>query len=153
MKDSRTINCQQELEKLIERYFDGMTSVGEEDAMRRTLAHCPWESDTIDDAKAVMGYFAAHGDQQRRHSVRGARQRIMGIAATVAIILAVGGFALWHQQQPTDQCIAYVNGHEVHSDDQVMAMIADDLNKMDNATDAMTQQLSSLGEALELDNE
>jgi hypothetical protein len=34
-----------------------------------------------------------------------------------------------------------------------MALVANDMSKMDDATDALTNQLSSLGEALELDNE
>ena len=153
MKDFSPINSQQELEQLIERYFDGMTTVEEEDTLRRTLAHCPWDSQAIDEAKAVMGYFAVHSDLQRNLATRGKRLRITGIAATVAIILAVGGYALWHQQRLDDVCIAYVNGHVVQGDDQVMAMVADDLDRIDNAANAMTDQLSSLGEALELDNE
>ena len=103
--------------------------------------------------KLVMGYFAAQRYQQRQAASTGKRLRITGIAATVAIILAVGGYALWHQQRPDDVCIAYVNGHVVQGDDQVMAMVADDLDRIDNAANAMTDQLSSLGEALELDNE
>lgn len=153
MKDFSPINSQQELEQLIERYFDGMTTVEEEETLRRTLAHCPWDSQAIDEAKAVMGYFAVHCSRQRHLATRGKRLRITGIAATVAIILAVGGYALWHQQRPDDVCIAYVNGHVVQGDDQVMAMVADDLDRIDNAANAMTNQLSSLGEALELDNE
>jgi len=56
-------------------------------------------------------------------------------------------------QQPGDQCIAYVNGQVVQSDDQVMAMVADDLSRIDNAANVMTDQLSSMGEAIEIDNE
>ena len=81
------------------------------------------------------------------------RQGIIGIAASIAVILAVGGFVLWHQSQPDDMCIAYVNGTVVNDNDKVMALVANDMCKMDDATDAMTNQLSSLGEALELDNE
>ena len=49
-------------------------------------------------------------------------------------------------------CIAYVNGKAITSDDAVMALIEKDLNTMDNASNSMAAQLSSLGEALELDN-
>ncbi|MBQ9555793.1 MAG: hypothetical protein IJV05_06180 [Muribaculaceae bacterium] len=153
MKEFKPINSQQELERLIERYFDGMTTVEEEDAMRLKLAHCPWSSQAIDDAKAVMGYFAVHSCQQGRHATRGMGQRSIGIAASVAIILAIGGFAIWHQQQASDICIAYVNGEVVRDNDKVMTLVNQDLNRMDNATNAMAEQLSSLGEALELDNE
>lgn len=154
MSNYRPISSQQELEQLIERYFDSMTTVEEEAALRHELAHCPWSSEDIDDARVVMGYFVTHcKQQQRQHAMVSTRQRIIGIAASIAIILAVGGYTLWHQQQSRDICVAYVNGQVVQSNDQVMAMIADDLDKIDNAANAMTDQLSSLGEALELDNE
>ena len=38
MNDYQHINSQEELEQLIDRYFDGMTSVEEEDALRSCLA-------------------------------------------------------------------------------------------------------------------
>ena len=153
MKNSQYISSQAELEALIERYFEGITSLEQEDAMRQCLAHCPWSSEAIDDARMVMGYFAAHSKQHRRSVSSGMRQGIIGIAASIAVILAVGGYVLWHQSQPGDMCIAYVNGTVVKDNDKVMALVANDMSKMDDATDAMTNQLSSLGEALELDNE
>jgi hypothetical protein len=153
MKKSQYISSQAELEALIERYFEGLTSLEQEDAMRQCLAHCPWSSEAIDDAHMVMGYFAAQSAQQRRSVSRSMRQGFIGIAASIAVILAVGGYILWHQSQPNDVCIAYVNGKVVNGDDQVMAMVTADLDKLNDATDAMTNQLSSLGEALELDNE
>ena len=152
-ESNQIITSQQELEQLIERYFDGMTTVVEENMLRQHLAHCPWNSEAINEARMVMGYFATHSDQQRRRATSGSRQRIIGIAASIAIILAVGGYALWHQQHPGDVCIAWVNGKVVNDNHEVMAMIANDMSNMNHAADAMTQQLSSLGEALELDNE
>ena len=153
MKKSQHISSQTELEALIEQYFEGMTTLEQEDAMRQCLAHCPWSSETINDARLVMGYFAAHSAQQRHRATRGMGQRIIGIAASIAVILAAGGYALWQLHQPGDVCIAYVNGHVVNGDDQVMAMVTNDLDRLNDATDAMTNQLSTLGEALELDNE
>ena len=153
MKKSQYISSQAQLEALIEQYFEGMTTLEQEDAMRQCLAHCPWSSQAIDDARMVMGYFATHAEQQHNRANRGLRQRFIGIAASIAVILAVGGYVLWHQSQPSDVCIAYVNGKVVEDNDKVMALVASDMSKMDNATNAMTNQLSSLGEALELDNE
>lgn len=153
MKKSQYISSQAQLEALIERYFEGMTTLEQENAMRQCLAHCPWSSQAIDDARMVMGYFTAHAEQQHSQVTRGMRQRFIGIAASIAVILAVGSYVLWHQSQPSDVCIAYVNGMVVEDNDKVMALVANDMSKMDNAANAMTNQLSSLGEALELDNE
>lgn len=153
MNTNLHINNQAELEALIERYFEGETSVQEEQALRAVLADCPWTSEMIDEARVVMGYFAAHSSQQRHITTKSSRRRIIGIAATIALVLTVGGYALWHQLSLTNNvCIAYVNGEVVQNDDKVMAMIASDMSMIDNAADAMSEQLSSLGEALEIDN-
>ena len=45
-----------------------------------------------------------------------------------------------------------VNGKAIDNDDAVMALIANDLNAMDDASMSVEAQLSSIGEALELDN-
>ncbi len=153
MNKRLNISSQAELEQLINRYFDGETTVQDEQALRETLADCPWSSDVIDEARFTMGYFAAHRNEQQRVAKKTNHRQIIGIAASIAIILAIGGYALWHQQQSNDVCIAYVNGNVVDDNDKVMALIANDMSKMDNAANAMTHQLSSLGEALELDNE
>ena len=153
MNMNHHISNQAELEKLIEHYFDGETSIQEEQILRETLADCPWNSEVIDEARFTMGFFAAHCQEKARTARKSHRHQLIGIAASIAIILAAGGFAMWHQQQLSDVCIAYVNGKVVEDNHQVMALVANDLSKMDNAANAMTNQLSSLGEALELDNE
>lgn len=153
MNTNHHITNQGELEQLIERYFDGETSVQEEQMLRAALADCPWISEAIDEARFTMGYFAAHSHEAQRVKKNNSRRQFIGIAASIAIILAVGAYALWHQQQPIDVCVAYVNGRVVQDDDKVMELVANDLSKMDNAANAMTEQLSSLSEALELDNE
>ena len=153
MNMNHHISNQAELEKLIERYFDGETSIQEEQILRETLADCPWSSEVIEEARFTMGFFAAHCQEKARTARKSHRRQLIGIAASIAIILAAGGFAMWHQQQLSDVCIAYVNGKVVEDNHQVMALVANDLTKMDNAANAMTNQLSSLGEALELDNE
>ncbi len=152
MNKNLHITDQAELEQLINRYFDGETTVQEEQFLRQALADCHWSSDLIDEARFTMGYFAAHRQETQYAKKSNSRRQLIGIAASIAIILAVGVYA-WHQQQSGDVCIAYVNGQVVQDNDKVMALVADDMSKMDNAANAMTDQLSSLGEALELDNE
>ena len=153
MNTFQHITDQAELEQLINRYFDGKTSVQEEQMLHETLADCPWSSELIDEARFTMGYFIAHRKAEQQTSKKSYRRQVIGIAASIAIIFAAGGYALWHQQQSDDICIAYVNGRVVQDNDKVMTLVANDLSKMDNAANAMTNQLSSLSEALELDNE
>ena len=151
MNKPEQIKTQAELERLIECYFDGMTTVEQEAALREALAQCPWQSETINEAKAVMGYFVAHSQQRRRTTTHFSRLRIAGIAATIALLIAIGGYHLWHTHGQTtdDVCIAYVNGKVLDNSDEVMALIEQDLNSINAASQGMTAQLSSLGEAIE----
>ena len=103
MNKPEQIKTQAELERLIECYFDGMTTVEQEADLREALAQCPWQSETINEAKAVMGYFVAHSQQRRRTTTHFSRLRIAGIAATIALLIAIGGYHLWHTHgQTTD---------------------------------------------------
>lgn len=154
MNKNQHISNQAELEQLIERYFDGETSVQEEQMLRETLADCPWSSEAIDEARFTMGYFAAHCQEKERIARKTHRRQLIGIAASIAIILAIGIPAMYHSWfAPHNECIAYVDGKIIDNDDVVMALIESDLSKMEDASNSMAAQLQSLGEALELDNE
>lgn len=172
MNQNLHITNQAELERLIERYFDGETSIQEEQMLRATLADCPWSSEVIDEARFTMGFFAAHSQETERVAKKSNRRKFIGIAASIAIILAIGIPALTHNWfAPQSQYIAYVNGKVVANNQKaVMSLIAQDLNTMDmatremdnaiaadindmgDATRMMTDELSSLGEAIELDD-
>lgn len=154
MNKNYHISNQAELEQLIERYFYGETSVQEEQMLRETLADCPWSSEAIDEARFTMGFFAAHCQEKERIARKTHRRQLIGIAATIAIILAIGIPAMYHSWfAPHNECIAYVDGKIIDNDDVVMALIESDLSKMEDASNSMAAQLQSLGEALELDNE
>ena len=166
------ISNQAELEQLINRYFDGETNIEEEQILRESLVNCPWQSEVIDEALFTMGYFAAHREQQQRTAKKSYRRQVIGIAASIAITLAIGIPILSHNwSTPQPQCIAYVNGKVIMNDQKaIMSLIAQDLNtiematrEMDNviasdmsdmsdATRCMTDELSSLGDAIELDD-
>ena len=171
MNKNHHITSQAELEQLIDRYFDGETTVQEEQMLRETLADCPWSSEAIDEARFTMGYFAAHVNEQQREAKKSHRRQLIGIAASIAIILALGLPALYHNWlAPQPQCIAYVNGKVITDNQQaVMSLVAQDLNTMDmatremanaiaadmdemnTATSSMTNELMDLGAAIEID--
>ena len=139
--------------------------------MREALADCPWNSEVIDEARFTMGYFAAHSSQQTNVAKKSYSRQLIGIAASIAVILAIGIPVLshkWVEAEP--QCIAYVNGKVIENDQEaIMSLIAPDLNTLEMATremddeiandmydisegtSIMTEELSSLGEAIELD--
>lgn len=152
MNKLQKINSQAELEQLIERYFEGETSLQEEQMLKHNLADCPWSSDTIDEARFTMGYFTAHKQQSHRVVNLGMRRRVMSIAASIAVLLTIGASALWYTNHTQGVCLAYVNGKAISNEDAVMELIAEDLSTMDVASQSMEAQLISISEALELDN-
>lgn len=172
MNTNYHITDQSELEMLINRYFDGETSVQEEQALRETLADCPWSSEVIDEARFTMGYFAAHKQQRQLQAAKSDRRHFIAVAASIAIVLGIGISVLSSQWfKPRNECIAYVNGRVIENNQEaIMSLIAQDLSTMDNAareiagaisddmeeistaSRSMTDELSSLGDALELDD-
>lgn len=144
------INNQDELEQLIERYFEGETSLQEEQLLRQSLASCQWSSDIIDEARFTLGYFSAHKQQHRQRPAIN-RSRYIAIAASIALLLTLGIGVLWQSQHYKNECIAYVNGKAIHNEREVLNLMQSDLNEMGNATQSIEEQLSSLGEAIEID--
>lgn len=152
MKQSQKIKTKAQLEELIDRYFEGQTSQQEEQLLRENLADCPWESEAIDEARFTLGYFTAHKQQSRQQRTTFSnRYRYMAIAASIAVLLTIGVGLLWQSRQPEDVCIAYVNGQTISDKDKVLTLMQSDLNDMGNATQGIAEQLSSLGEVIEID--
>lgn len=146
------IDNRAELEQLISLYFDGETTAQEERELRLCLADCPWSSEIIDEARFTLGFFAAHSQLKRRNIKKlTSRFRMTAIAASVAVMLTLGIGLLWQSQQPKDMCVAYVNGKTINNEKEVLSLMQDDLHVMGNATQSLSEQLSSLGEAIEID--
>ena len=80
------------INRLIELYFDGSTTLQQEEELRRILADVrPPYSPQIESALAVMGYTAVMQPRQaesRTSMLR--RSRMAMMAASVSIMLAVG---------------------------------------------------------------
>jgi hypothetical protein len=151
MNTNHHITSQAELEELIGRYFDGETTIEEEQVLKQCLAECPWNSEAIDEARFTMGYFTAHKQQSSRVAKRVNRSRFTAIAASIAVLLAVGAGLLWQAGQADDVCVAYVNGKAIHNEKEILSLMHNDLNAMGKATQGLAEQLSSLGDAIEID--
>lgn len=136
---------------LIERYFDGDTTLGEERGLRAALlALSPAERDqTTEEALAVMGYArmeaapagnAASADSPmrwRRMLLRG------GAAAAVAAVLAVTAVLPRFAGDGGGECIAYVDGSRIVDEHAVMGIIDAQLGEMGEAADDVSRQMES----------
>ena len=152
MKLSQKITDKSQLEALIYRYFEGETSLQDEQLLRACLADCPWSSEAIDEARFTMGYFTARKQQSKSSVIQSTnRSHYLAIAASIAVLLTIGLGLMWQSRQPEDVCIAYVNGQAINDKNQVLTLMRGDLNDMGNATQSIEEQLSSLGDAIEID--
>ena len=121
------------LAALISSYFECTATDADERLLRHALAQCPWSGSDIDEARVAMG-FASVGmelEQRSRH------------AAGALVHVGLGSNA--------GECIAYVNGHKVTNQEQVMQMVRGNLSAVGEAHSDIDQsvmmQLASVGRA------
>lgn len=127
----------EELELLIERYFEGETSNEEELRLRKELCVSTYRSRLIDECLVAMGYFSIGKRVEREKKARAGvvmLRRVAGVAAMIAVVLVLGLTML----RPNDffnegDCVAYVNGEKISDKDVVITLIANDLSCMNEA--------------------
>lgn len=150
---------QEELERLIDRYFECDLSDAQEQQLKQELAVTAFRSDNIDEARFTMGFMSAgmRLHRGRGSNVNGNRTwKIVSAAASVILILAVGLGVRNVKLGQDEACYAYVKGHKVSNESEVMALIHNDLDEVHIASsgidDRMLDQLASMGDALEIEN-
>lgn len=146
------------LEHLIDLYFEGLTDTPQETQLRRLLASTELTSDKIDEARAVMGYFAASRaveSRERRKTVQTRilpRIRLIDIAASVAIIAA---FALavinFRAADENSRCMAYANDIVISDAAEVMGIMDNDLLAMREATEDFQAEIIDQMESIDID--
>jgi len=121
----------QELDRLIARYFDGETTLDEERKLRKMLASPDATENAADEARAVMGIFAAQRTCKRVAAKHHKRLSLWHAAAGMAILLAAGAALLHIPGKSVDNiCIAYCGGSEISDHSDVLAIMDADLSAM-----------------------
>lgn len=146
------------LEHLINLYFEGQTDTPQETQLRRLLASTELTSDKIDEARAVMGYFAVSRAIEGREKRKNAQTRILprvrliDIAASVAIIAA---FALavinFRAADDNSRCMAYANNIVISDAVEVMGIMDNDLSAMREATEDFHAEIIDQFESIDID--
>lgn len=111
---------------LTERFFDGETSLAEEQELYRLFR----EGDVPEDLKQYKELFAGFDSirlPQQKNSRRNWRQAI-GIAASVLVLFAIGTMLL--AKQSNDECVAYIYGEKCTDKAIVMQQMEATLNDM-----------------------
>ena len=111
---------EEQLNILIERYFEGDTTAKEEADLRRALALCKFDTPQVREVKAVIGYaaIAARGHRPRSHAF------VAKVASLVASVALIAGIAIY--MWPSPVIYGYAYGQEIRDEGQaLMFMNAD----------------------------
>lgn len=143
----------EELELLIERYFEGETSEEEELRLRKELSNCTYHSRLIDECLVTMGYFSMGKRMEREKKARGrvmVLRRVVSVAAMIAIIFVLGLTLLKPDNGVFSEgdCMAYVNGEKISDKDIVISLIEQDLARIGESVseerNTIMEQLSGI---------
>ena len=93
---------------LTERFFDGETSLAEEQELYRLFREGDVPEDLVQYKELFAGFDSIRLPQQK-NSRRNWRQAI-GIAASVLVLFAIGTILL--AKQSNDECVAYIYGEK-----------------------------------------
>ncbi len=136
------------LHQLIDRYFDATATDAEEHELLLTLATTRLSSEKIDEARAVMGYFAVSRNVVAKKSAGG--RSWLRIAAAIAVAVVCGTALLTYRPSDdvADQCVAFIGETEITDSHTVLAMMRSDLSEIYEASQSVqtdvVSQLSTL---------
>ena len=94
------------IDEMIERYFEATLSEEEETVLKAFLASPEGQAPEYDEVRAVMGYFAAGRVVRQAHQPYRLTNRIVAIAASLAIIVTLGV----NIYNKTNICVSFVDG-------------------------------------------
>lgn len=150
-----------EANRLIARYFDGLTSTAEERRLRQLLADAEVTGREADEARAVLSYAAMSGrtvsvaTAERQHPPVRRWSAAASVAASIVAAATLGWWAFAGGGAAGDQsadCIAYVDGHRIDDPQQVRDIVDTELSLFGQASDAVaddiTDDLNSISSAI-----
>lgn len=135
---------EERLHQLLGRYYDGLTTLAEERALRRALARYEGADRDLTAARAVMAFAQAAGS--RRAAPRAQRRRgTLAAAASVAVAAAIAA-ALWTALPHTageSECYAVIGGHRTDDSATALALMDSQLAAIGSASEAVDADVSS----------
>lgn len=120
------------IEQLLEKYFDGQTSIAEEKELR-TYFSSDHVAPPLEQYKPMFGYFTVAKEQQFEQDVplRSKKRKVvawLSVAASVVVLVGVGTFAYFNQPQSQDLG-TYDSPEEAFRETQkALAMLSENVN-------------------------
>ncbi len=115
---------------LTERFFDGETSLAEEQELYRLYHEGDVPEDLLQYKELFSGFEDIRLPQQKASSHQW--RWIIGIAASITILFAVGTTLLTRNSK--DECVAYIYGEKCTDQTIVMQHMQSALDEMDNVS-------------------
>lgn len=148
-----------DIDVLIVRYYDGLTTDAEEALLKRFLTSSAGSDARYDEVRAVMGFLATgrslHAKERAGHRVvRVSTVRRRLVAAAAAVVLMLGAsWGVYHYLSPEADCIAYVNGTTVTDPELVRQEMQQCIEAVDYVADedvVAAHMADMLGDGIEL---
>ena len=149
-KQKKNRDTHNEWHRLIERYFDALTTPAEEQRLKRFLASPHSDYPEYDEIKAVLGYLSTG---KRYHTPREQNKRIINInqvlkwGTAAAIAIGIFGTATWNINKETeDICIAYIDGKKYTDSKFVIQQMHNTMHRISSVgeQESVEQQLSNI---------
>lgn len=148
MKNEDLNISDEQLDALIQRYFDAETSLEEEALLKRAVAHR--EEPRYDEIRAVLGFMVAkrRGESAKRRKGAAVWLRVAAVAAVAALVVTVG-INLTHQGAETGTCYAMVGGVRIDDESQVLSLMQSNLGDIGDAASeagmSVESQMADIG--------
>lgn len=139
--------------RLTERYFDALTTDGEEQQLRQ-FAAVTTDPD-FDELRAVMGFSAMAASRRKPKQTAWPMQRWMRYAAAIALIVVVALAlpSISSLRATEGECIAYVNGKAIHDEATILSMMTKTAGEVMGTDEALaTEMLEDMFETIVIDN-
>lgn len=131
-----------ELHRLITRYFNGETDLAEERLLKTVLADSSFSTPAIEEARAVLGYFATVTPQPQRHRSRFITPVRLRVAAAASIVIALSAWFTLSGSN-SGECTAYIAGHRTDDITIIKQAIMLQLESASEAADDVNSAIAS----------
>lgn len=136
----------QEAEKLIEKYYEGETTVAEEKLLRKYLSgkNVPVQFEA---EKAILGYFASEKEKKSVWLVPNSLKWVASVAAAVVVIF----LGILFNNQSSTTGYAYVDGKKITDKNEIHALAQIAIGNLVSGIDEVEKGLENiqLGQTIE----
>lgn len=145
------------LHRLIDKYFEGETTLEEERMLRRMLMNADQKNRRVQEAIAVMGYARLaplNGIDIKKTGFRRSRFRIAGIVAACGVVaICITMLFAGYSRSGQDVCLAYVGGERVENREAVVELMELQLGEFSEVATEIDKEVmvdfSEMGTALD----